>query len=245
MGSFYYDLHIHSCLSPCGDDDMTPGNIVGMARLIGQDIIALTDHNSCRNCPAAAALAEDAGLVFVPGMELTTSEDAHVICLLPDMDSAMAFDEFIESKTHFLRHKPEKMGQQQIMDKNDNLIGTIDRSLFMATQISIDDVPKIIADFGGVSFPAHINRPSFSVTSVLGVFPDWAGYKAVEIASAASLFEQVSRWPEIAPLIKLRSSDAHYLEDMGEKFGWIALAERSAKALIDALKSGIAVTGED
>ena len=70
-----YDLHIHSCLSSCGDDDMTPGNIVGMAAIKGLDVIAVTDHNSCRNCPAVLKLAEQYGVLAIPGMELTTAEE--------------------------------------------------------------------------------------------------------------------------------------------------------------------------
>ena len=81
---YYYDLHLHSCLSPCGDMDMTPNNITGMAKLLGLDIIALTDHNTCRNCEATIAAGKENGVVVVPGMELTTSEDIHAVCLFPD-----------------------------------------------------------------------------------------------------------------------------------------------------------------
>ena len=86
-----YDLHLHSCLSPCGDMDMTPNNIVGMAKLLGYDIIALTDHNTCRNTPAAVQAGERQGLVVVPGMELCTREEAHVVCLFPTAEAALAF----------------------------------------------------------------------------------------------------------------------------------------------------------
>ena len=89
----YYDLHIHSCLSPCGDNDMTPNNIVNMSLLNGMDMIALTDHNSCKNCRAAVRAGEEAGVTVVPGMELTTSEEAHVVCLFPTVEQAEAFGE--------------------------------------------------------------------------------------------------------------------------------------------------------
>ena len=92
-----YDLHIHSCLSPCGDRDMTPNNIVNMALLAGLDMIALTDHNSCKNCPAFLRVAEQAGLVALPGMELCTAEECHVVCLFPTLDAAMAFDAMVET----------------------------------------------------------------------------------------------------------------------------------------------------
>ena len=88
----YYDLHLHSCLSPCGDNDMTPSNIAGMAALKGLDVIALTDHNSCRNCPALLRAAAHFGLVALPGMELCTMEEVHVLCLFANLNDALDFD---------------------------------------------------------------------------------------------------------------------------------------------------------
>ena len=95
MDSLFYDFHIHSCLSPCGDDEMTPANLVGMAKVKGLDVIALTDHNSCRNCPAAIVHGEQYGITVIPGMELCTVEEVHVICLFPDLPSALAFDAYV------------------------------------------------------------------------------------------------------------------------------------------------------
>ena len=95
MIPLYYDLHIHSCLSPCGDDDMTPANIAGMAAVKGLDVIALTDHNSCKNCPAILKHGEEYGITVIQGMELTTSEEVHVVCLFPALGDAMAFDGYV------------------------------------------------------------------------------------------------------------------------------------------------------
>ena len=115
----YYDLHIHSCLSPCGDNDMTPNNIVNMSLLNGMDMIALTDHNSCKNCRAAVRAGEEAGVTVVPGMELTTSEEAHVVCLFPTVEQAEAFGDYVESRSPEIRNRPEIFGDQLIMDWQD------------------------------------------------------------------------------------------------------------------------------
>ena len=88
MIALSYDLHLHSCLSPCGDDDMTPANIVGMAAVMGLELIALTDHNSAKNCPAFLKMAEEYGILALPGMELTTEEEVHVVCLFSELDAA-------------------------------------------------------------------------------------------------------------------------------------------------------------
>ena len=95
MTSYPYDLHIHSCLSPCGDDDMTPNNLVGMAALSGCQVIAVTDHNSCKNAGAVMRAGEEAGLLVLPGMELCTAEEAHVVCLFETLEGAMAFDGYV------------------------------------------------------------------------------------------------------------------------------------------------------
>ena len=96
MKRVYYDLHLHSCLSPCGSEDMTPNNIVNMAKLMGYDMIALTDHNSCLNCEATVTVGKRNGLTVVPGMELCTAEDAHTICLFPTVADAMEFHQYVK-----------------------------------------------------------------------------------------------------------------------------------------------------
>ena len=124
MSMLYYDLHIHSCLSPCGDKDMTPANIAGMAAVKGLDVIALTDHNSCRNCPAAMRHAEDLGITLIPGMELTTSEEVHVVCLFPTLEAAMDFDQYVYLHLLPVKNRPDIFGEQLILDEKDQITGT-------------------------------------------------------------------------------------------------------------------------
>ena len=123
MNRYYYDLHVHSCLSPCGDDDMTPNNIAGMGVLNGLNIMALTDHNTCKNCPAFFEAAKKNGIIPIAGMELTTAEDIHVVCLFPELESAMAFDDFVQSHRMLVRNRTDIFGFQQIMNGNDEVIG--------------------------------------------------------------------------------------------------------------------------
>ena len=112
MIPLYYDLHLHSCLSPCGDDDMTPANIVGMAAVKGLDVIALTDHNSCKNCPAAMKHGEEYGVTVIPGMELTTSEEVHVVCLFPELNDALDFDQYVYERILPIKNKKNIFGEQ-------------------------------------------------------------------------------------------------------------------------------------
>ena len=129
MVTLTYDLHIHSCLSPCGDEDMTPGNIAGMAVVNGLDVIALTDHNSCKNCPAFMKIAADYGILALPGMELTTQEEAHVVCLLARLSDAMAFDAYVEKQLIPFPNNEEIFGRQIIRNEADEICGSVENLL--------------------------------------------------------------------------------------------------------------------
>ena len=172
MSKYFYDLHIHSCLSPCGDDGNTPNNIVGMASLCGIKILALTDHNSSKNCPAFFFSAEKYGIIPVAGMELTTAEDIHVVCLFEKLDEALEFDKFIEENRIKVKNKPQFFGNQYVLDKRDNLVSEIDVLLINATNISIEEICSVVNKFNGVCYPAHIDRDANGIIAILGTLPD-------------------------------------------------------------------------
>ena len=123
MSRYSYDLHIHSCLSPCADDDMTPANIAGMLSIAGIGLAALTDHNTCRNCPAFFKACRQYGIVPVAGMELTTSEEIHVVCLFPELETALEFGEYVHTRLMKIKNRPDIFGNQLIVDENDQVIG--------------------------------------------------------------------------------------------------------------------------
>ena len=128
----YYDLHLHSCLSPCGDNDMTPYNLVNMAKIFGYDIIALTDHNSCKNCESAMKIGERIGITVVPGMELCTSEEIHNVCLFPALHTAMEFSDYIYSTLPPVKNKEKIFGEQLVMDCEDGILQREEILLFCA-----------------------------------------------------------------------------------------------------------------
>lgn len=233
---YYYDLHIHSCLSPCGDDDMTPYNLVNMAKIFGYDIIALTDHNSCLNCASAIRVGEKAGITVVPGMELCTSEEIHAVCLFPDVNIAMAFSEYVKSTMPPVKNKEKIFGNQFVMDEADGIIGKEELLLTTASGISIDYLPEIIAEYGGVCYPAHIDRESYSIISALGDFSPDLQVNCFELTPKADAGYYYENYPAAKNKILIRSSDAHYLENMREPEFTIELCENSAQALINKLK---------
>ena len=154
MNAFAVDLHIHSCLSPCGEDDMTPCNIAGMGFLNGLKIMALTDHNTAKNCPAFFAACREYGIVPVPGMELTTAEDVHMVCLFPELETALAFDKLVENDPWFLP---------------------------AATSLSIEEGAELVRSMGGVCYPAHIDREANGLLAMLGFFPEKPVFTLAEV----------------------------------------------------------------
>jgi len=213
MREYYYDLHLPSCLSPCGDEDNTPNNIAGMASLCGIEIAALTDHNTCKNCPAFFEAAERNGIIPIAGMELTTSEDIHVVCLFEKLSDAMKFDEFVDSRRFKIKNKPEIFGEQLILDGEDNVIGKDEHLLPNATSISIEEVKDIVCEFGGACYPAHIDRQSNGIIAILGTLPAEPGFCTVELNSRESIPEYTEKYGLSDKLVVV-SSDAHYLTDM-------------------------------
>ena len=216
MGSFYYDMHLHSCLSPCADNDNTPNNIAGMASLCGLDIIALTDHNSCKNCPAFFTAADRYGLIPIAGMELTTSEDIHVVCLFEELEGALSFDAALEGLRLSMKNRPDIFGEQLVVDGEDNVIGTEEALLSFATSLSLEDVPDMVSRFGGICYPAHIDRPANGVISVLGTFPKTPYFSCVELHSPEKV-EEYRGMEILKDKHFVVSSDAHYLTDIRDK----------------------------
>ncbi|MCL2080973.1 MAG: PHP domain-containing protein [Oscillospiraceae bacterium] len=225
----FYDLHIHSCLSPCGDRDMTPKNIAGMAALCGLEVIAVADHNTCGHCPQVAQAAREQGLLAVPAMELTTSEETHILCFLPDLDAAREFSDYVYSKLPDIPNREDIFGEQLVLDGDDNPAGVERRFLLSATSISVYDVAALMREYGGAAVPAHIDRTSFSVLSNLGLWDFGWGFRTYEVYARDRVF------PELAGLRRISNSDAHALESMRDAENALDLDRLSARAVIDML----------
>ncbi len=243
MTAYTYDLHIHSCLSPWGDNEMTPNNLVGMAAVMGLDIIAITDHNTCKNAPAVLKVAEEAGLLALPGMELCTAEEAHVVCLFETLEGAMDFDSYIYNSMPHIKNKAEIFGEQRILDGNDQLTGTLEDLLLVASFVGADEVKALCEQYGGTAFPAHVNRDSYSVIASLGSIPPEGGYTVAEVTRECDLEALTAQYPELKSMGIVRDSDSHYLDTLASSQALkIALPEKSAAAVLAAIRSGASGT---
>ncbi len=216
MSKIYYDFHIHSCLSPCGDDDSTPNSIAGMAHLCGLDAAALTDHNTAKNCPAFFEACERYGVIPIAGMELTTAEDIHMVCLFPALQNALEFSEYVDSQRIPIKNRTDIFGQQLICDSCDNIIGTDEHLLVTATQITVDDAPALAKSYGGICYPAHIDRQSNGIITALGTFPKVPHFTAFELNDSSKVQEFTERY-DLGDKVMVFGSDAHNLESICDK----------------------------
>ncbi len=223
VDKFYYDLHIHSCLSPCGDEDMTPNNIAGMAVLKGLSVLALTDHNTCKNCPAFFTACKKQGLVAIAGVEVTTAEDVHMICLFRTLDEAMAFDRDLQSYRVLIKNEEDVFGTQLIMDQNDNVVGREENLLVNATTLDIETLFEFAHRYRALVYPAHIDRDANGIVSVLGTLPETPEFSAYEFhfGDKINLYKEKYELLQTKPIVV--SSDAHFLWDINEAENFFSL----------------------
>lgn len=228
----YYDFHLHSCLSPCGDADMTPNNIVNMGKLKGLDAIAVTDHNSCGNCGSAMRVGKREGIIVLPGMELCTSEDVHVVCLFASLDGALAFEKEVKASMPKVKNRPDIYGEQLMLDDMDNVIGKEDNLLIVASKIGVNDVLPLCRKFGGTAFPAHADKTTNGIIEILGAIPPEAGFTSAELSQSCDDKSFVKSNPCVQGLNILKNSDAHYLWDISERNNCLTIKSDSANDII-------------
>lgn len=202
----FVDLHIHSCLSPCADDDMTPANICGMAHIKGLDAIAVTDHNTARNLPYVKEAADYYKLILLPGMEVTTREEVHLLGYFPTVEAAVEAGEVFSSHLPPMPNDPKFFGNQHIVNTDDEVVGEETRMLIGATDLDLAECTRIIRERGGVAVPAHINRGSNGMLMNLGMMPEEPEFPVVEVSPNHPIREGVLTGRTV-----LHSSDAHQL----------------------------------
>lgn len=230
-----FDFHLHSCLSPCGSEDNTPANLAGMCALAGIQAVALTDHNTVGNCGAFLKAAEQNGLIALPGMELTTMEEVHVVCLFPDLAAAQAFGDAVYERLPPFPNDVRIFGPQVLMDEEDHVLGEEERMLAGATTIGIYDVAALVGTLGGFSYPAHIDRSSFSVISNLGLWDAGLGFSLAEVSRKCP--EGFMDRADLKGLPTLTASDAHYLDQIADADQLLEVEDATPQAILEVLSA--------
>ncbi len=225
------DLHIHTCLSPCADLDLSPREIVKRAKKEHLDIIAITDHNTAQNVRVIMVLGEQQGLKVIPGMEVQTREEIHLLALFPDWASAAAWDEEVYRHLPPLANNPEIFGDQPVVDEEGNIVKFEERMLLNSLDLSLEEVKHRVEEHGGLIIPSHFNKGSFSLISQLGLIPEELELEALEISRQNKGQDQTGFAGPSMSLPTIMSSDAHRLEDIGSAYTQFLLAEASLEEL--------------
>ncbi|NCB33579.1 MAG: PHP domain-containing protein [Erysipelotrichia bacterium] len=214
----FYDLHIHSCLSPCAENEMTPNNICGMAMIKGLDVIAVTDHNSTRQLPAVAEATAMNGLKFIYGCELESSEEVHLLGYFKSMKQADLLQNWINSKMPDIMNKTDFFGEEEIMNSRDEMIGIEERLLIVSLNASLSECIERIHELDGTAVLAHVMDRKNSVTTQLGFIPMDLPYDGLEVKSETQKEEvlKLHPWINENKTIWLYDSDAHRLTDISE-----------------------------
>ena len=222
---FFYDFNINYCFIPSRDEDSNPNNIVNMALIKGLNVIAVSDHNTGKNCPAVMAVGKKNGLVVLPAMELTTSEDIHILCLFETYEDLQKLEGHIQKTRLKIKNKPEVFGRQLIMNERDEVIGEEEHLLIVSSGISVEEVAALVKGFGGIPIPAHIDKQANGIIGILGAFDYHLGFEMIECSVDSGV-----------TLPQITDSDAHYLWDIAEAEHFIEAETCSARGVFEALK---------
>ncbi len=225
-----FDLHIHSCLSPCANLEMSPSEIVARAKAAGMDGIALTDHQSARNTPAIAECARRAGLACLFGLEVCTAEEVHTLAIFDTVEQALAMTDWVYAAMPKRVNDPETFGDQPVVTWDDDIVELEWRILAMGCRKTIAETSAQCHALGGLYIAAHIDRSAFSVYSQLGALPEGDIFDAVELSRTA---DEAIWLPKAGGLAVTRSSDAHNLDDVARVWTEAPLETFSVAALKD------------
>ncbi len=231
---FRADLHIHTCLSPCGDLSMAPGVIVEEALKKGLDAIGICDHNAAENVPAVRKAAEKKKIAVLGGMEITSREEVHILALFDDDEKLFELQEKVYENLPGLNDE-KAFGEQVIVNENNKVTGLNTRLLIGATNLPLDRVVETIRSLSGLAIAAHVDRESFGIIGQLGFIPEGLPLDALELSGKILPDEARAVLPEVSGFPLVTFSDAHYPEDIGKRSTSFRVAELQVEEIREAL----------
>jgi PHP family Zn ribbon phosphoesterase len=233
---FRGDLHIHTCLSPCADLSMTPRAIVVKAASLGINIIAVCDHNSAENVEVTRNLAREKGISVIPGMEISSSEEVHILGLFPDLEGVLKMQAVVYDNLQPGENDEDRFGMQVVVNEIDEVMGFNKRLLIGATVLSVDRIVGLVHEFDGIAIASHIDREGFGIIGQLGFIPPEVEFDALEISRRISVSAALQAYSGYRHIPWVTSSDAHYLDDIGTRTTGLLLHHSTFEELRLALK---------
>ncbi len=230
-----FDLHLHTVLSPCGEIEMSPSAVAAAARKAGLSCFAVTDHNASANVPAYGEAASREGVAVIPGIEITSREEVHVLGYFDDYSVLAGLQKTVYASLPG-RNDPDAFGIQAVVDANEDVIEMDEHLLIGATSLSVEEVVDLIRAGGGLAAASHVDREGFSITGQLGFVPPGLGLHALEISPRTTPSSVHARFPETSGFPLLCSSDAHRLSEIGTGWTEILAFEPTAAEVLLALR---------
>lgn len=210
------DLHIHSVLSPCADSAMVPKKILGRAREIGLDLLGITDHNSAENVSAFINVAADYNIKVLPGMEVQTKEDVHLLTYFSDLSKLMLWQEIVYKQLPFIENIPSIYGEEYLLDSQGNICGNLDKLLLTSIAMDIQEVFEEVKKLNGICIPAHVDRPRYGMLGRLGSFPGSVLIEGLEVSLPYKNNNNLRDRIKENEIGIICSSDAHFIDDIGK-----------------------------
>ncbi|MFC2164000.1 PHP domain-containing protein [Acidobacteriota bacterium] len=229
---FRADLHIHTCLSPCTELDMSPSRILTAAKKKEIDILGICDHNSTENSQAILNAAKEMRIGIIPGMEVTSQEEVHVLALFDDLENALSLQQHVYENLPG-ENDQEAFGMQVIVNEKEEVLGFNEKLLIGATTIPLDEVIQLVHSLEGIAIASHIDREAFSLIGQLGFIPENLDLDALEISPRITFEEAKTRYPYNYPFTC--SSDAHYPDDIGKSYTTFLLEAQTVAEIKKAL----------
>jgi len=215
LKNYKADLHIHSCLSPCGDWGMSPKRIIQKSLEVGLDLIAVCDHNTVENAGVAIREGRKRGVHVLPGMEVCSREEVHILAIFGDLDPALEMQTYVYANLPG-QNQPEVFGCQVVANENDEVLGENPRLLIGATRLGLHEIVAKTHQLEGLSFSCHVDRPAYGIINQLGFIPDDLALDGVEVSRRVKLAEAHQKVSGIEKFACITSSDAHFLDDIGK-----------------------------
>lgn len=232
------DLHLHTVLSPCGDLDMSPVNIINEAKNKDLKIIGITDHNSTLNAKTCFDIAQKNGIYVLCGAEVTTSEEVHCVCFMPDFDTLNLFQKYLDKHVIFFQNNPDKFGYQFVVDENEDIVDEVQHLLINAQSISLAELQKKVEELNGIFIPAHIDRSTYSISSQLGFLPPDLKFDALELSPFAFRNNFFEKMPWFKNFNYICDSDAHFLKDIAKIYNTFDIDTIDFNNIKNAIRKG-------
>ncbi len=236
MKTFRADLHIHTVLSPCGDLDMSPKNIVQKAHQLGLDIIGITDHNSTLQCRGVGVEAEKNGIFLLLGAEVTTKEELHCLVFFQNHEKLNLFQHYIDAHLPNISNDTSRFGYQVVVDEQEMIVYEEQRLLIVAIDQSVDQVEQKVHELGGLFIPAHVDKGKNSIISQLGFIPKGLAIDAIEISPNTTIAKTLQNLGYLEHYTFIQNSDAHILEDIGKRTTLFELEQPAFSEISMALR---------